>query len=120
MKFAKILKNTGNLPAENTIAKQHVYYGDEEIPSTDGEDHPSRVLPGTEFEYSGEVGALYYPDVVSGNKKLYIETALSYEWQGGSEKRCYETWYSPEMRTMREFGECVSWTHTPGEIHSPK
>jgi hypothetical protein len=120
MRYVQVVKNTGNLPAENTVGKQHVYLGDAEILSIDGDDHPSRVMPGATFEYPGEVGMLYYPDVVSGKQKLFIEMTISYDWPGGSEKRCYERRYSRELQTLQEFGECVPFTHTPGEMRPTK
>jgi hypothetical protein len=120
LRYRQILKNTGNIPAEKATAQQHVYVGDEEIIPFDGNDHPTRIMPGTVFEYPGEIGMLYYPDVVSGKKKLYIEMTVSYEWSGGSEKRCYENRYSRELQRLQEFGECASWTHTPPELHLSK
>jgi hypothetical protein len=120
IKFSQQVKNTGNIPAEHTVTKQRVFMDDEKIPSTDGDDHPSRIMPGATFEYPHEVGMIDYPDLVSGKKKLYVEFTISYEWPGGFETRCYESRYSPELQKLQDFGECVSWTHTPGEINPKK
>jgi hypothetical protein len=120
-KYAQLVKNSGNIPAENAFTIHHVYLDDEETgPPYDGEDHPSRVMPGVINTYSGEVGMVEFPDVMSGKKKLYIELTLSYEWPGGSEKRCYETRYDHISKGFSDFGNCVPFTHTPGEIKPKK